>query len=313
MRARRVGRSGLEVSVLGLGTMGWGESTDAFEARDMLTQFVDAGGTFIDTAASYGGGSAEEMLGSLLADKALRDRVVVASKAGLEGRTRPRDASRGALLASLDASLRRLQTDHLDLWQVHIWDEHTPLEETAEALATAVQSGRVRYVGVSNYTGWQLVWIQQLTAAGVPVVSNQVEYSLVNRMPEHELVDAAAAMEVSLLAWSALGRGVLTGKYRYSRPADSRARDTGAWRSFVDPYLTDEAGSVVEAVAKAAEGLELSVSHVALAWLLARPQVAAAIVGPRTADQLAGLLGAPAAGLPQAIIDALDDVSEVEA
>lgn len=296
--------------MLGLGTMGWGETTDEFEARDLLTRFVDAGGTLVDTAASYGGGAGEEMLGRLLADRSLRDHVVVATKAGLEGRHRPRDASRGALLRSLDASLRRLGTDHIDLWQIHVWDDHTPLEETVEAINTAVRTGRIRYLGVSNYTGWQLVWIQQLMDAGTPIVTNQIEYSLVNRDADHEIVPAAQAMDVSLLAWSALGRGVLSGKYRYSRPADSRARSAGAWAAFVAPYLTEQPAAVVEAVAKAAEGLDLAVSEVALAWLLNRPAVGAAIVGPRNRDQLIPLLTAGDVDLPPAILQALDDVSD---
>lgn len=305
-----MGRSGLKVSPLALGTMGWGETTDEFEARSMLKGFVDAGGTLIDTAASYGGGAGEGILGAALADHGLRDDVVLSTKAGLEGRHQPRDASRRALLGSLDASLQRLRTDVVDLWQVHIWDEHTPLDETADALQTAVRSGRARYVGVSNYTGWQLVWIQQVMDAAVPIVSNQVEYSLLNRRIEDEMLPAAEAMDVSVLAWSALGRGVLTGKYRYSRPGDSRGRDTTGWASFVEPYLEDGPSAVVDAAAKAAEGLDLGVADVALAWLLARPRLASAIVGPRTNDHLTELLRAVDVELPPAILHALDDVSD---
>lgn len=309
MRSSRVGHSGLEVSRIGLGTMGWAEVTDEHEARELLRRFLDAGGTLVDTAASYADGAAEAMLGELLAGQVRREELVIATKAGIGGRHRTRDTSRGALLDTLDASLRRLRTDRVDLWQVHLWDDATPLAETVDALQSAVRSGKARYVGVSNYRGWQTVWAQQLAGAQVPLVSNQVEYSLLNRAVEGETAEAAAAMGMGLIAWSPLARGVLTGKYRYGVPGDSRGA-SAPWEAFVAPYLAESCVPVIEAVAKAADGLELSMTDVALAWLLGRPQVVSAVVGARTADQLTALLGAAEVELPAAIAAALDDVSE---
>ncbi|MGH3322763.1 MAG: aldo/keto reductase, partial [Streptosporangiaceae bacterium] len=157
MQERFVGRTGLKVSRLGLGTMTWGRDTDEHEARDQLTSFVEAGGTLVDTAASYADGESERILGSMIDDVVPRDDLVVASKAGLgfRRRERVRDVSRGMLLRQLDTSLLRLGVDHLDLWQVHVWDDRVPLEETMSALDHAVRTGRAAHIGVSNYNGWQ--------------------------------------------------------------------------------------------------------------------------------------------------------------
>jgi aryl-alcohol dehydrogenase-like predicted oxidoreductase len=181
---RLVGRSGLRVSRLGLGTLTWGRDTDAHEAADQLRAFLDAGGSLVDTAASYGEGAAEELIGSLLDDVVCREDVVLCSKGGVTRRDGARlvDTSRRALLGDLDRSLRRLRTDHLDLWLVHGWSGLVPLEETLAALAEAVHSGRTRYVGVSNYSGWQTAHAATLfgqLAAGHRLVGTQVEYSLV--------------------------------------------------------------------------------------------------------------------------------------
>ncbi len=226
MQQRRMGGSGLRVSRLGLGTLTWGRDTDEHEARDQLTTFVDAGGSLLDTAAGYADGASEELIGRLLRDVVPREDVVVATKAGIGRRRGERvtDVSRGALLRTLDASLRRLDVDHVDLWQVHTWSDDVPLEETLGALETAVTSGRAAYVGVSNYSGWQLARAATLGAGGpAPVTSTQVEYSLLNRAVEAEVLPAAVHLGVGVLAWSPLGRGVLTGKYRTGTPADSRA------------------------------------------------------------------------------------------
>ena len=313
MQYRRVGRSGLEVSRLGLGTMSWGASVDAYDGEDQLAAFLDAGGTLVDTAPIYGDGACEEMLGSLLAKTGVRDRIVLAGKAGFirRGGTTERDGSRGTLLDQLDRSLQHLGTDHLDLWQVHTWDESTPLEETLAALEHAVRTGRTRYVGISNFTGWQTAlahaWLAG-RADAVPLVSTQVEYSLVQRDPEHEVIPAAQHLGMGVLAWSPLGRGVLTGKYRGGIPADSRAADP-QWEQFVSAYLTPAKTGVVEALARASEGLDVTISHVALAWLLGRPQVSSAIVGARTTSQLQESLASEDLDLPAEIVQALDDVS----
>jgi aryl-alcohol dehydrogenase-like predicted oxidoreductase len=318
MQQRFLGRTGLKVSRFALGTTGWGQDTDEYDARDQLTAFVDAGGTLVDTAASYGDGASESLLGELLRDTVDRDDVLVATKAGFghadkSGR-RLHDTSRGTMLRSLDTSLRRLGVDHVDLWQVHMWVDDVPLEETLGALDTAVGSGRVRYVGVSNFSGWQTAraatW-QACWPGRVPLASTQMEYSLLNRGVEREVLPAVSALGLGLLAWSPLGRGVLTGKYRNGTPADSRAASPHM-QPFVEPYLNPRSAQVVEAVCKAAEGLGLSPVEVALAWLRDRPGVTAPVLGARTAAQLRAALATEDVTLPGAILEALDDVSQIE-
>lgn len=313
MEQRYLGRSGLKVSRLGLGTLTWGRDTDEHEARDQLKTFAEAGGTLLDTAAGYGDGASEELIGSLLGDVVARDDVVIATKAGVQRSRGDRevDVSRGHLLRTLDASLRRLGTDHVDLWQVHAWSDAVPWEETLSALDTAVTSGRAAYVGVSNYTAWQVAmtatW-QRCGTGRAALVSDQVEYSLLNRGAEQSLLPAAAELGVGVLAWSPLGRGVLTGKYRSGTPADSRAASPH-FANFVGAYLDARAARIVEAVARAAEGLQWSPTEVALAWVRDRPGVSAALVGARTAAQLRGALTAEECVLPAEIRAALDDVS----
>jgi aryl-alcohol dehydrogenase-like predicted oxidoreductase len=313
MEQRHLGRSGLRVSRLGLGTMTWGRDTDEHESGDQLRAFLDAGGTLLDTAASYGDGDAERVIGALLGPVVARADVVLATKAGIDRRTGTRvvDTSRRALLAALDASLRRLGTDHVDLWQVHAWSRATPLEETLAALEDAVRSGRARYVGISNYAGWQTAraaTLQERSAVGARLVSTQVEYSLLARDVEQEVLPAAAALGLGVLAWSPLGRGVLSGKYRSGIPADSRAASPHL-AEFVEHRLDDRSRHVVDAVVTAAEGLGAAPVEIALAWVRDRPGVVAAIVGARTAAQLRGSLPAEELVLPGEIRRALDDVS----
>jgi len=311
MEQRQLGRSGLLVSRLGLGTMTWGEGTGPEDAAEQLTAFVDAGGNLVDTADVYGGGRSEQILGQLLHTVVDRDDIVVATKAGVT--PRGYDGSRRHLLAALDRSLERLRLDYVDLWQVHAHDPTTPYEETLSALDEAVASGRVRYVGVSNYGGWQLAtaatW-QRAWPGRQPIVSAQVEYSLLQRDPEREVIPAALDSGTSILAWSPLGRGVLTGKYRTAIPADSRAaRDR--LEDFVAPYLGEQSARIVESVATAADGLGVTPLAVALAWVRDQPGVAAPLVGARTAAQLRAALEAEELTLPDEIRDALDDVSDV--
>jgi aryl-alcohol dehydrogenase-like predicted oxidoreductase len=313
MQQRFVGRTGLKVSRLGLGTLTWGRDTDEHEARDQMIAFVEAGGTLVDTAAGYGDGASEELIGSLIGDVVARDDLVIATKAGISRARghRETNVSRGYLLSTLDASLRRLGVDHVDLWQVHTWVDDIPLEETLTALDYAVSTGRAGYVGVSNYNGWQSARAATWQAA-VPgrarLASNQVEYSLVNRRAEAEIVPAAESLGLGVLPWSPLGRGVLTGKYRTGTPADSRAASPH-FANFVGNYLTERNARIVEAVARAADGLSWSPLEVALAWVRDRPGVTAPIVGARTAAQLRGSLTVVDCSLPAEIVAALDDVS----
>jgi len=306
-----VGRSGLRVSRLGLGTLTWGRDTDEHEAADQLKQFADAGGTLVDTAASYGEGAAEELLGSLLGTLVPRSDLVLCTKAGVSRRAGVRrlDTSRRALLADLDGSLERLATDHVDLWLVHAWSDEAPLEETLSALQHAVSSGRARYVGFSNYSGWQTARAATLLQhAGGAAVATEVEYSLVQRGVEREVAPAAQALGLGLLAWSPLGRGALTGKYRAGTPADSRGASPHL-SEFVGQYLDAAGRRVVDAVVTAADGLGCSPVEVALAWVRDRPGVASVLVGARTAAQLRASLASEDVELPPQITAVLDEVS----
>ncbi len=311
MELRRVGRSGLTVSSFGLGTLTWGRETDVDEAAAQLVAFCDAGGTFVDTAASYSAGASEEILGQLMADVVPREDLIVATKAGMTrtGEVRVVDAARGTLLRTLDRSLARLRVDHIDLWQIHLPDDEVPVEETLSALDAGVASGKVRYVGVSNFCGWRTAqaWTWQQSVAGrAPIVSNQLSYSLLERGIEREALPACAALGIGVLPYSPLGGGVLTGKYRGGVPADSRA---ASGSRNVDEYRRAELAGIVESVATAAEGLATSPIAVALAWLRDRPGVVAPILGARTLGQLTSALASDTLTLPTEISDALDDVS----
>ncbi|MFG2891678.1 aldo/keto reductase [Streptomyces sp. NPDC048248] len=313
MEQRHLGRTGLRVSRLGLGTLNWARDTDEQEAADQLKTFWEAGGTLVDTADIYADGGAEYLLGRLTEALVPRQDLVIATKAGSVLETDRRfDSSRRHLLAALDASLERLGTDYVDLWQLHGFDHETPLEETLHALDLAVSSGRARYVGLSNFSGWQLAkaatW--QLAVPGVRnrLASTQMEYSLLQRGIEREVLPAALDLGVGVLPSSPLGRGVLTGKYRHATPADSRgASDHLA--PFVAPYLDESAGRIVEAVSTAADGLAVTPLQVALSWVRDRPGVTAPIVGARTAQQLRAALSVETLSLPDEIRRALDDVS----
>jgi len=315
-----VGRSGLRVSRLGLGTLTWGRDTDEHEAADQMEAFVDAGGTLVDTAASYGDGAAEELLGSLVGTVVPRNEIVLCTKGGVSRRdgVLRLDTSRRAMLADLDASLRRLRTDHVDLWLVRAWSDAVPLEETLSAMAAAVHAGKARYVGLSNYTGWQSAWAASTAAngsaaaaGGLPLVAHEIEYSLVHRTPEHDVVPAAHALGLGLLAWSPLGRGVLTGKYRHGTPSDSRAASPHL-SGFVGAYLDPRSRRIVDAAVTAAEGLGCSPIEVALAWLRDRPGVSSVLLGARTAAQLRAALLSEDVDLPAEIGNVLDEVSAMD-
>lgn len=313
MEQRFLGRSGLSVSRLALGTMTWGRDTDEHEAEEQLSEFVNAGGTLIDTAFGYADGDSERLLGSLFGKAINREDIILATKAGIfrKGREQVTDTSRGHLINALEESLRRLNTDHLDLWQVHIWSDLTPIEETLSALEYAVSSGKARYAGISNYSGWQTAQaatVQSVLPGRTPLVSTQMEYSLLNRDIEEEVLPAADALGLGLLCWSPLGRGVLTGKYRGGTPVNSRGASK-AFANFVARYADEQSRRIVEAVAKAAEGLEMSPLEVALLWIRDRPGVTSAIVGARTAEQLRASLATEHKNLPPEIITALEDVS----
>jgi aryl-alcohol dehydrogenase-like predicted oxidoreductase len=311
VKQRSVGRSGLKVSHLALGTMTWGVETDLDDAAAQLSTFVGAGGTMVDTAAMYCYGESERMLGQLLRDVVPREDLVIATKAGLTRTPDARvvDASRGALLRQLDQSLMSLGTDYVDLWYVHWVDDSVPFEETLSALDFAVSTGRARYAGVSNYCGWRLgraaAW-QRAVPGRAEVVADQVRYSLLDRGIEREVVPACLELGIGVVPYSPLGGGVLTGKYRGGTPVDSRAAQARSQR--LDDNRPGAAG-IVEAVATAADGLATSPIAVSLAWLRDRPGVTSVVLGARTLGQLTAALAAEHLDLPAEISTALDDVS----
>jgi aryl-alcohol dehydrogenase-like predicted oxidoreductase len=309
VQQRHLGRSGLRVSRLALGTMTWGKDTDAEEATRQLTAYIEAGGTLVDTADVHP--DAEQLLGTLVGDVVEREDIIIATKAVARRDDGPfgGGASRGALLTALDGSLRRLAVDHIDLWQLHAWDHAVPLEETLSAVDAAARAGKIRYAGVSNYTGWQLA-----TAAAksdFPLIASQVEYSLLERGIEREVRPAAEHHGLGILCWAPLGRGVLTGKYRNATPSDSRGASPH-YAPYVEHHRSERAARIVQAVVTAADGLGTTPLAVALAWVRDRPGVVAPVVGARDTAQLQTSLGAEDLTLPPAIRAALDDVSDIE-
>ncbi len=313
MEKRILGNSGLRVSRLGLGTMTWGRDTDEHEAADQLKTFLDAGGNLIDTAAMYGDGDSERVIGGFIGTLAKREDLIIATKAGISFASGERSVnnSRSNLLADLDKSISRLGVEYIDLWQIHTWDPMVPLEESLSAIDQAVNSGRVRYVGVSNFSGWQLAraaTLQNPLFGKSPIVSTQVEYSLLNRGIETEVIPAAIEMNVGVLAWSPIGRGVLTGKYRSGAPSDSRGASPH-FSAFIAPYMDERSKKIVDAVCVASDGLGYSPLEVALSWVREGYGVTSAVVGARTAAQLRGILTVEEITLPDQVRAALDEIS----
>jgi len=308
-----VGNSGLEISRLGLGTMTWGRDTDTHEAADQARAYIEAGGNFLDSANQYGNGDSERVIGGLIGTLFRREDVVISTKAGIsyEGSALKSDASRPTLMSALDQSLARLGTDHVDLWQVQIWDEKVPLEDSLSALDWAYTSGRARYVGISNFNGWQsarAISLQEANSAKAPIISIQNEFSLLARDVENDALECAVNLNRGFIAWSPLGRGALTGKYRNGIPADSRAA-TPHFAPFIEPYLNERSRRIVEAVSVAAQGLGYSPLEVALAWVRDFPGVTSAVVGARTGAQMRGILVSEEIALPEVVRSALDEIS----
>lgn len=313
MQLRRAGRTGLDISRLGLGTMTWGRDTDEHEAADQCRAYIEAGGNFLDTAATYGGGDSERVIGGLIGTLFNRDDVVLATKAGisLKDGERSIDLSRHSLILQLEKSLTRLGTDYVDLWQIHSWDSQIPLEDTLSALDFAYSSGKARYVGITNYSGWQsarAITLQESHAMKAPIATMQNEYSLLNRSVEEEVLESAVQLGVGFLAWSPLGRGVLSGKYRNGTPSDSRGASPH-FAHFIDPYLDERSSRIVDAVCVAAQGLGYSPLEVALSWVRDAPGVTSAVIGARTGAQLRGALTSEQITLPDIVRAALNDIS----
>jgi aryl-alcohol dehydrogenase-like predicted oxidoreductase len=318
MDYRQLGRSGLRVSKLTLGTMTFGGrgqfrnvgETDLDGARRHIDLALDAGVNLIDTADIYSFGASEEFVGQALSGR--RDNVLLATKARFALGPGPNDAglSRHHLIEACEASLRRLRTDHIDLYQVHEWDGQTPLEETLGALDHLVQSGKVRYVGCSNFAGWQMM--KALAVArrtGLPeFVSQQVYLSLQERAAEYEIVPSAIDQGLGLLIWSPLAGGLLSGKYRRGQPPPPGARHASEW-SEPPVYDEDTLYDTIEVLVEIAGARGVSAAQVAVAWLLARPGITSVIVGARTDEQLADNLAAATLELTADEHDRLEAVS----
>jgi aryl-alcohol dehydrogenase-like predicted oxidoreductase len=293
--------------------MTWGRDTDEHEAADQCRAYIEAGGNFIDTAATYGDGDSERVIGGLIGTLFNRDDVVLATKAGISfiNGERKVDLSRHGLISQLEKSLTRLGTDYVDLWQIHAWDSNIPLEDTLSALDFAYSSGKARYVGISNYLGWQsarAITLQESHSMKAPIATMQNEYSLLNRTVEEEVLESASQLGVGFLAWSPLGRGVLSGKYRNGTPSDSRGASPH-FAHFIDPYLDERSSRIVDAVCVAAQGLGYSPLEVALSWVRDAPGVTSAIIGARTGAQLRGALTTEQITLPDIVREALNDIS----
>ena len=313
-----LGASGLKVSVLTMGTMTFGGrggfanvgSTGVDEARRQVELCLEAGINLIDTADVYSGGLSEEILGQVLHGR--RDEVLIATKVRMGMGPGPNDAglSRHHILSGCEASLRRLGTDHIDLYQVHEWDGLTPLEETLEALDLLVQAGKVRYVGASNYTGWQLMKaLGTAERTGLPrFASEQIYYSLQARDAEYELIPAAVDQGLGVLVWSPLAGGLLSGKYRRGQEPPAGSRQLTDWN---EPPVYDQETlyDTVEILVAIGARHGVSAAQVALAYLLGKPAVTSLIVGARTTAQLMDNLAAADLVLTADERDRLDKVS----
>ena len=309
MRRNLLANTGVEVSSFALGTMTWGNDTDEPEARSIFKSFIDAGGNFIDTADSYAGGTSEELVGQIIAEVGNRDSIFLATKSVVVDPPRKYNASASHITNALNTSLIRLGVDFVDLWQMHHWDILTPLEETLRAIEINYRQGKFRYFGISNYSSWQTALIiNECKRMNIPFITAQHEYSLVERNIEKDLIPLLINQEKSLLPWSPLGRGILTGKYKFGTPVDSRAASTH-FSKFIQKHLTDEKSRIVDSVITAAEGIGRSPAEVSLAWLKAQPTVGSIILGARNLAQLKILIKADELTLPQEIINALSDVS----
>jgi len=320
-----LGRSGLKVSRACLGAMNFGTAHTApwcneAEARRIIDAFLGAGGNFIDTANNYTGGQSEEVIGRAIKDR--RDQVVIATKARIAQGPGPNDQglSRLHLTRALDASLKRLGVDHIDLYQMHSFDAATPLEETMDTLAGFVRAGKVRYIGASNFTGSQIVEAQWAASrgGGAPLTSLQPRYSLISREIEADVLTTAERHGLGALTYGPLAGGVLSGKYRRGEVPDADSRYGGGMghrgsaqmAAMAVHSLSDRNLEIAEAVSAVAAELGATPSAVAVAWLLARRGVTSVIVGPRTLGQLNDYLPAFSLNLPEAAIKRLSDASK---
>ena len=309
MEIRTVGRSGLQVSVLGLGANNFGSRIDEDASRSVVQACLDVGVTFFDTANSYGGGRSEEFLGRALAGH--RDEVVIATKFSSRVGEGPYDAgaSRKHLLAACDASLRRLGTDYIDLYYQHWPDPKTPIEETLDTLDTLVRAGKVRYAASSNFAGWQIVEAEHLARARgtARFVASQSEWSLLRRGIEEELVPACAAYGVAVVPYYPLASGLLTGKYERGKPAPEGTRLASSPR-FAE-VATDEAFDSVERLSAIAKTAGRTLLELAIGWLAAQPVVPSVLVGATKPEQVHANAAAAQCGLSPEEVGAISEAT----
>ena len=317
MEYRLFGRTGLMVSELCLGCMTFGREIAEEQSSAMLHRFLDAGGNFIDTADVYSSGLSEEITGRAL--RGIRDDVVLATKVRFSMGQKPNDVglSRKHILSGCEASLKRLGTDYIDLYQLHCWDAATPLEVTLSALSDLVRQGKVRYIGVSNFAAWHLMKSIHVSALHgfERVISLQPQYSLVERHIEYELVPLCQDEGIAVLPWSPLGGGFLSGKYRKDQPPPEESRIAQAAERLEEAWqrrATEQNWRVIETMGTIAEETNKSYAQVALNWLLRQPVVAATIIGAHSMEQLEDNLGASGWKLSDEQVKRLTDVSAPE-
>jgi aryl-alcohol dehydrogenase-like predicted oxidoreductase len=315
MEYRRLGATGLKVSELCLGCMTFGRETDEATARRIIDRYLELGGNFLDTANVYAAGASEEITGRIIKDR--RDSVVLATKVRFNANiflgkpVPPNDIglSRRHIMAEVERSLRRLQTDYIDLYQVHSWDSETPIEETMRALDDLVRQGKVRYIGASNFTAWQLVkslWVSDKHNYA-RFDSLQPQYSLISREIEREILPLCRYEEIGVIPWSPLGGGFLTGKYRSGSkpPEDARLSKMDLWGRLANErnYRT------LEAVEQIARERGRTIAQIALAWVNQQLGISSVIYGARTVEQNEENLGAVGLRLESAELEALDRAS----
>ncbi|ASV75972.1 Oxidoreductase [Thermogutta terrifontis] len=316
MEMRFLGGTGVRVSVLCLGTMTFGKNQWQMgnmtlpEVKEAIKLCLDAGVNFIDTADVYSYGESEDLLGQAI--QGIRKDLIIATKVRMRMSDKPNDIglSRHHILESCDASLKRLRTDYIDLYQVHIWDPVTPLEETLRALDDLVRWGKVRYIGVSNYAAWQIMkalWVSD-RHGWVRFQSLQALYNLAIRDIEVELVPLCQDQNLGILPWSPLAFGLLSGKYRRNAPMPQGTRMQGPLKDFL-PTDWDRVYNIVDVLDEIAKGHGVPVAAVALAWLIQKPAVTSVIIGARTLDQLRENLKAAEVKLSQEEMKRLDEVS----
>ncbi len=317
MEYRRLGDTGLMVSELCLGCMTFGRETDEEGSREIVDRFLEAGGNFIDTADVYSKGVSEEITGRAI--KEVRDDVVLATKVRFPMGDGPNDVglSRKHVVAGCEASLRRLGTDYIDLYQVHMWDVATPLEETLSALTDLVRQGKVRYIGVSNFTGWQLM--KALCVSELKgferFVSLQPQYSLVERNIEREVLPVCREEGLGVIPWSPLGGGFLSGKYRRGEKPPEDSRIAGASEAMEEAWArraTERNWRTLDVIDEISEETGKSYAQISLNWLLRQEGVTAPIIGARTIEQLEDNLGASGWTLDEEQVAELSEASALE-